>query len=446
MLSEQDTRALTERALGHVTAQDAQVVVASSQLSHLRFAANNVATSGRRDDATVTITVWLDRKQGSASTNELDPDSLKAVVAEAERIASVSLVDQEYVPTVGAQKYDTIPGFVPATANIDLAARAKVVNGAILASEAKGVVSAGFHEALGRSVGFATRNGAFGFYRISEVGLSMTARTPVGDGSGYFSRDHVDVAKLDTNRVANEAIRRALESREPRAVEPGEWTVILEAQAVADLLGGLAFAFNARTADEGRSALSAPGGRTRVGEQLFDVRITMRSDPHHPDLPGAPATQDGLPARPFHLVKDGVVTTLVYSRYWAQQKGKEPTPGPVNRIVEGSGPAASVADMIASTKKGLLVGRFFYIRATDPRAAASTGLTRDGVWYIENGRVQHAVKNLRFNQSMIQMLAPGNIEAIGAPERVSSGEGGTAVLMPALTAKRFQFTSQSDAV
>ncbi|HKO60844.1 MAG TPA: metallopeptidase TldD-related protein, partial [Pyrinomonadaceae bacterium] len=238
------------------------------------------------------------------------------------------------------------------------------------------------------------------------------------------------------------------ESRSPRTLEPGIYTAILEPQAVADLLSGFIFGFDARNADEGRSPFSAPGGKTRVGEQIFDPRINIYSDPWHPQLPGAPAAQGGIPAQRVHLVRNGVLENLIYSRFWAKQKDKQPTPGPVNNIMASATAPATIDEMIKSTNRGLLIGRFWYIRGVDPRTALQTGLTRDGVWYVENGKIQYPVNNFRFNQSLVQLLAPGNVEMIGAPERVGSSEGqGTAsAMLPALKVKQFTFTSQSEAV
>jgi predicted Zn-dependent protease len=446
MLSEKEARAICDTLLGHVSAADAEVAVTSSDESHLRFAANAFATSGRREDVSVGVTVWIDKKKGTASTNEIDAGSLKGVVREAEQIAAVSPVDREYLPTLGPQPYRAVTAYVEATANVPVAARAKAVNDIIAACEKDGVTGAGFHQAEGRALARVTKNGGAVFHRASEIGLSVTARTPDGTGSGYFNRDHFDVARLDTGRIAREAIGKALRSRDPRTVDPGVYTVILEPQAVADLLGFMRFLFDARSADEGRSPLSAPGGKTKLGEKVFDERLNVFTDPWHPEAPASPFAQGGLPAQKFHLVRSGVVETLIYSRFWAQQKGKEPTPGPVNGVIEGSGAPVSLDDMVKDTTRGLLVSRFWYLRPVDQRTALITGLTRDGVWLVEGGKVQHPVRNLRFNQSVLQMLAPGNLDAIGAPERVTGGEGGGAVLMPALKVKEFRFTSQSEAV
>ena len=448
LLTEKDARAICEKLLSYVKADDAAVGVNSEDYGHLRFAANAFTTSGARENTTVGVTVWIDNKRGAASTNEIDDGSLKAAVAQAEQLARISPVDREYVPTLSKQTYKPVNAYAEATSNISVTSRAKTINDVISGCEKAKVVGAGFHQARGSAGASATKNGNFAYERSSLVSLSMTARTPDGTSSGYFLRNHFDVAKLDAERIANEAIRKALESRNPRVLEPGVYPAILEPQAVADLLSFFAFSFDARSAEEGRSPFSAPGGKTKVGEKIFDERINIYSDPWHPELPGSQSAQGGLPAQKVILVRNGVLENLVYSRFWAKQKGKEPTPGPVNNIFESSAPAVSMDEMIRSMDRGLLLGRFWYIRGVEARTALQNGLTRDGIWYIEKGKIQYPVRNFRFNQSLLELLAPGNIDMIGKPERVGSseGQGGNAALLPALKVNKFHFTSQSEAV
>jgi predicted Zn-dependent protease len=445
LLTEKESKAICVKLLGYTKADDAEVNVSTEDFSHLRFAANGFTTNGRRANATAAATVWIDKKRGSAAANDLDDASLKTAVEQAEQLARLSPVDREYLPTLGRQNYKSTAGYVEATANISPSGRAQAIDGIIRACEREGVIGAGFHHATATASAFATRHGNFHYQRSSLVSLSVTARTPDGGSSGFFLRNHFDAAKLDIARIGREAIRKALDSRNPRTLEPGVYPVILEAQAANDLIR---FNFDARSADEGRSPYSAPGGRTRLGEQIFDERLSISSDPWHPELPGSAAAEDGVPAQPIYFVRNGVLENLQYSRYWAREKGKEPTPGPVNTIVENSAPAASVEQMIKDTDRGLLVSRFWYIRGVDPRTALFTGLTRDGVWFIEKGKIAYPVRNFRFNQSILKLLAPGNIEMIGTSERVSGSEaqGRGASLMPALKVKQFQFTSQSEAV
>lgn len=448
LLTEKDAKLLTARILSFVKADDATASVSSDKHSHLRFANNNVLTSGTRVTRGANVTLWIGGKRGSASTNDTDDASLKAMVAEAEKIALTAPVDREYVPTLGRQVYRPTSRYVDATANLSLPARAKSIGEILTEFDKSKVIGAGFHQARAQAGASATKNGNFDFERFTSVSLSVTARMPDGSASGYFLRSHYDISKLDVRRIAREAIRKAREGGNARAIDPGVYTVILEPQAVADLLGNFANTFNARSAEEGRSVYSALGGKTRLGEKIFDERINIYSDPWHPDVPGSHSAQGGLPAEKIYLVRNGVLENLIYNRSWARQKGKEPTPGPVNTILESSAKPATLEEMIRSTKRGILVSRFWYIRGTDARTASSTGLTRDGVWLIEDGKIAYPLKNFRFNQSMTQMLAPGNVEMIGVPERVggSEGGGGGAALLPALKIKAFSFTSQSEAV
>ena len=240
--------------------------------------------------------------------------------------------------------------------------------------------------------------------------------------------------------LPGEAVGKAVRSRQPKDIQPSVYPVILEPQAAADLIGSLTNSFDARTADEGRSAFSAKGGKTRVGETLFDERISVYSDPMHPELPATPSTSEGIPAARLSLVKGGVLEQLTYTRYWAQERKVAPTPGPVNLIMESSQPPVSIDDMIKGMERGLLISRFWYVRLVDPRTIVLTGLTRDGLWWIENGKISRPVGNLRFNQSVLAMLAPGNVHAIGAPQRLSP------LMVPALRLGAFTFTSISDAI
>jgi predicted Zn-dependent protease len=448
LITETEVRLVCGKLLSYVKADDAIVKVGSEMQSHLRFAANTFTTSGYSEDVSVMVTVWIRGRKGSASSNEIEDRSLQGIVDRAEQAAHLSPVDPEYLPTLGPQNYQPSGRFVDATANLSSEVRARTVSEIILTCQKEKVSGAGFHQVTASVSAAASKNGNFVPDRSTLVSMSMTSRTTEGQGSGYFLRNHFDITKLDTDRIARESIQRSLQSRNPRILDPGKYTVVLEPQAVADLLGFVSFMFDARTADEGRSPLSAPGGKTRVGERIFDERVNICSDPWHPELPDRCATREGIAAKKFFLVRGGVVENLTYNRFWAKKKEKEPSPGPINSILESSRTPASQNDMIRDTTKGLLVSRFWYLRSVDPRTALITGLTRDGVWYIENGKVQYPVRNFRFNQSLLQMLAPGNVDMIGSSERVSSSEslGSDSSFLPALKIKEFNFTSQSEAV
>ena len=237
----------------------------------------------------------------------------------------------------------------------------------------------------------------------------------------------------------------------PRAA-PGAYTVILEPEAVADLLVFLTFALNARTADEGRSFLSKPGGGNRLGEKLFADGVTLRSDPFNPRNPGVPWADGGggrrfggrgaggLPSDKTIWIQNGVVRMLAVDRYWAKKTGATPVPLSGGIILEGSDKPLEA--LIAETPRALLVTRFWYIRSVNPQNAMATGLTRDGVWLIENGKVVHPVNNFRFNDSPVNLLK--NLEATSMA--TPAGSEFFALTVPAIRAHDFHFTSKSDAV
>jgi len=253
LLTEKEARTVTDKMLSFVKANDATVSVSSEDASHIRFAENSFLTSGKRENRGANVTVWIEGKRGSSSTNDLDENSLRQAVEQAEQIARLAPVDPEYIPSLGRQTYRPVSGFVEATANISPATRAKAVGSILAESEKSKIIAAGFYQSQAEAAAFATKNGNFGFQRETVVGLSVTGRTSDGTSSGYFARSHFDVNKLDTARIAREAIRRTLDGRNAKALDAGVYTVILEPQAVADLLGFFGGGFDARSAEEGRS-------------------------------------------------------------------------------------------------------------------------------------------------------------------------------------------------
>ncbi|MEO6916299.1 MAG: metallopeptidase TldD-related protein, partial [Chitinophagaceae bacterium] len=279
------------------------------------------------------------------------------------------------------------------------------------------------------------------YNKISDVIFSITTRNAEGTGSGYAARGFNDVKKLDTASATKIAATKANGSVGARAIEPGKYTVILEPVAATYMLENM-FRFDARQADEGRSFLSKPGGGTRLGEKLMDDKVTIYSDPFNTELPSNTWTREGFPQEKITWIDKGVVKNLSYSQFWAQKKGVKPVPGGGNIIMEGG--TASLDELIKSTEKGILVSRLWYIRMVDAQTLLLTGLTRDGTFYIENGKIKFPIKNMRFNESPVIML--NNVEALGKPERSISVESYRSYLIPPMKIKDFTFTSLSDAV
>jgi predicted Zn-dependent protease len=347
-----------------------------------------------------------------------------------------------------------VGGFIDATANLGGTERAAAVKRVIEKAGETGkaagdVFVAGFLEANAGSRALANSRGMFAYHRATDANLSTTVRTPDGTGSGWASAGARNWGAIDPVALGARAAQKAVASRNPTAIEPGMYTVVLEPQAVADLIPLLGGAFNARSADEGRSPFSKRGGGTKIGEKIADERVTIYSDPTDADLLAAPFDGEGLPIQRHVWIENGILKTLNYSRFWAQKQGVQPTgggggggggfgggfPGGLKMV----GGTKSTDELIAGTQRGILVTHFFYIRSLDQRTVMLTGLTRDGTFLIENGKITKSLKNFRWNESPLFMLA--KIEEIGKAEPTAAGQ-----VMPSIRAKDFNFTSLSDAV
>lgn len=435
-LNEQQAREILEKVLRMSRADTCQVNIGGGTGGNIRYARNSVSTAGETENRALAVTSSFGRRTGSATGNEFDDAALERVVRRSEELARLAPENPEWIEPLGPQQYLRTPGWHDATAGITPDFRAQVAADSILPSRNRGCVAAGFLQDGANWNATMNSKGLFGYDRRTFVNFSLTVRTDDEQGSGYVTRDYNDVGRFDSSASAAIAIEKAVASRTTRAIEPGKYTVILEPTAVSDFMGGLVFGFNARNAEEGRSFLSKPGGQTRLGEKLVSEQVTIRTDPMDPEVPSSPAGGDGLPRRPMTFIENGVVKQLIYDRVWAARKGVEPTPQPGNMIMAGGN--GTVEDLVRSTTRGILVTRFWYIRNVDPQTALVTGLTRDGTFYIENGRIQYAIKNFRFNESPIIML--NNIDALGTPVRQSGS------LVPPIRARDFTFSSLSDAV
>jgi predicted Zn-dependent protease len=445
LLSRDDCQALTRKLLGFARADETRVTIQSAARGNTRFAVNQVSTAGDAYDAVVVVRSVFGRRAANAVTNKLDDASLRAVVERAEALARLAPEDPELVPELGPQQYAASAGYAAATAALDAAGRTAAVRAVTEPARAAGLTATGYIETQSGVTAVANSKGLFAYDRQTGASMTTTVRTPDGTGSGWAGAAHSDFAKIDAAALGARAIDKARASRNPVAVEPGRYTVVLEPTAVGNLVQLMAFAMQARAADEGRSFFTKPGGGNKIGMKVIDERVSLTSDPMDPDAPAGAFVGDGLPTRKVTWIDKGVVQNLAYDRYWAQKQGKEAVP--FVGSLRMSGGESTLEQMIASTERGLLVTRLWYIRPVDPRTILYTGLTRDGTFLIERGKVTRAVKNLRWNESPVFML--NNVEAMGRPVRVSASEDGSpgaAIVVPPVKARDFTFTSLSDAV
>ena len=443
LLTTDEAQRLCDKLLALSKADECSINLNGSSTGNIRFARNSVSTAGLVEDIQLVVAVAYGKKQGVATTNDLSDAGLAQVVRQAETLARLAPDNPEFMPAVSKQAYKATSTFSKLTAAVDADFRAQAAAYSIEACRKQGLVAAGFFTDSTGYTTVANSRGVFGHQTATSLDYTCTVRTADGRGSGWVKRSDFDAARFDARAACDVAIEKALRSVEAKAIEPGRYTVILEPAATSDIVGYMLGNFDARQADEGRSFLSRKGGGNRQGEKFFDEQVNVWADPWDKDVGVLPWDGDTLLARErTDVIKAGRVGALDYSLYWASKQGKRPTARHGNMIMGGSD--KTTEQLIADTKKGVLVTRTWYIREVDPQSLLLTGLTRDGTFYIENGKVRYPIKNFRFNESPVTML--NNIEAIGKPVVIAGDEVPFQMLIPPMKVRDFNFTSLSDAV
>jgi predicted Zn-dependent protease len=402
-----------------------------------------MSTSGATTNASLAVQSSFGPKHAVVTTNDLSDESIRRAVEQSERMARLAPDDPEAMPELSPQQYVPVTSWFERTAALTPEDRARAAKVALdLARAAGDLHAAGYLEAGMASSALGNKSGLFAYQQRTRSNYTLTVRSTDGTGSGWAAADHPDWAQVDVRRVAERATEKARLSRNPVAIEPGRYTVILEPQAVGDLVQLVANYAAARTADEGRSPFVKAGGGNKVGEKIADERVTLFSDPADPQLLAQPFDGDGLPLGRQVWIENGVLKQLYYSRFWAKKQGKSATGAPSSLKMAGG--TASLDELVRGTQRGVLVTRLWYLREVDPRTILYTGLTRDGTFLVENGKITKALRNFRFNESPLFML--NNLDALGQPERLAGTEAGGDVVMPALRVRDFNFTSLSEAV
>jgi predicted Zn-dependent protease len=440
--SENDAKTILEKVVKLSKADECTASLDGSIAGNVRYALNNVSTSGIVSNAELDVKVAYGKRSGIATINEFDDASLARVVARAEELARLAPENPEFMPATPKQIYKPTATFAASTAAITPEYRAQVASDSILPCRANKLVAAGFLQDSQSFSAVANSNGNFGYQKSTSLDFTCTVRTDDGLGSGWVARNLADVDQFHAPTEIQIAMDKAQRSSNAKALEPGKYTVILEPAASADLLTYMFSGFDAREADEGRSFMTKKGGGNKLGEKVFDERVTLYTDPWDANAAVLPWDDEGLARTRMPIVTNGVVDYLQYSRYWAKLKGKEAVGEPGNLIMTGGD--KSTMDLVKTTQKGVLVTRTWYIRMVDPQTVLLTGLTRDGTFYIENGEIKYPIKNFRFNESPVIML--NNVEEFGKPVRVQPQEAPIVMMLPPMKLREFTFTSLSDAV
>jgi PmbA protein len=439
-LTRQHAEDIFEKVLKHSTADETEAIVSSTAYSLTRFANNAIHQNVAEEGGLLSVRAVVDKRTARASTNKFDMAAIRQTCEAAIGLARLQPPDPDLLPMPGPQTFRAVQRFHKQTARLTPQTRAQTVRRVIARAEKYGLTAAGVFSSGAFAAGLFNSRGLGAFHEetISEFSVTMLDES----SSGWAKKTSPDCRELEPEALAERAARKALESREPREIAPGKYTVILEPAAVLDLLGYLFSDFGGLAVHEKRSCLTG-----RVGQRLFGANINVRDDVYHPLQAGAPFDGEGVPRQQVTLVEQGVVKRVVYARQTAHKVGAEPTghglplpnefgEAPMNIVMEGG--ESSLGDMVRSTEQGLLVTRLWYIREVDPYQKILTGMTRDGTFWIEDGTVQHGVKNLRFNQSVIEML--GQVEMMSPPER-TAGEESFEMVVPAMKVREFSFSS-----
>ena len=442
LLSRTECQEIFDRALRAARSQgadDIEVMLGVSDSALTRFANNAIHQNVAELRRFLSVRTVVDHRTARASTNRFDDASIREAVEQSLALTRSSAPDAELAPMAEPGALIEVNRFCAATARSTPQERGEWVARAIGVVESARQTAAGIYSTGQSAEAILNSRGVFGYYAETQAQFSITAMA--GDSSGWAKASAPDCGEIDPVALARRASEKAAVSQSPRELAPGRYTVIMEPAAVLDLVGQMFFDFSATAIRDQRSFLTG-----RIGERLFGEGIHITDDVYHALQSGPPFDGEGVPRRRLALVEGGVPREVACSRQEALRDSREPTghgfplpnevgEAPMNIVIQGGG--ESVERMIASTPRGILVTRLWYIREVDPYEKIMTGMTRDGTFLIEDGRLVGGIRNFRFNQSLIELLR--NVEAMSAPER-ASGEESFDMVAPAMKVRDFHFS------
>ena len=438
-LTEDRARSLIDSVIQQSEAEGVFVSLKSNESSLSRFSENQISQNISKNRFELKITSYFGKSSATASTTELDPEAITATIRRAEDLAKFAPEDPEWVGLLPPQTYENrSPAFDRATASLSPLATGEIIQKVCNLCRDRGVEGAG---TLSSNAGIEAIGNSLGLSAISkETGADFSFTAKIENGSSWSDRSASAISELPIETITEKVIDRAILSRNPKEIKPGIYPVIFEAVAFAELLSWVIFNLDARSADEGRSFMSRTDDdgniSNKIGEHLFSPLVNLQRNPGHPLLQKKTFFDDGLSNGYLEVVKDGIPQTLAYSRYWGQEKGKKPTGSMFPIVMTGS--RNSTSDLIAKTERGILVSRSWYVRYVNPRTLEVTGMTRDGTFWIEDGKIAYPIKNMRFNQCLPEILR--DVEDISSVQRFGSN------VVPGAKVKAFNFSSITDSV
>jgi PmbA protein len=464
MLTNDQAAGIFSRIKKYSTAEEVEALFYGGRSALTRFANNTIHQNVAEENYGVSVRTVFGGRTARATTNRFDDQSLRDVVKASEDLARVQEPDPDLLPMpstddgpVGVRSGQApVTPPLPSrhfseTAAVTPEHRAEGVGKIVSIAQRHKLTTAGIFSSSESIEGILNSRGLSNWHTQTSAEISITMLAP--DSSGWQKSNSPNVANLNPQALAEIAAKKAAESAAPREISPGKYTVILEPSAVLDMVGFMFFDFGGLALLDQRSFLN-----NRIGTNLFGENISIWDDVAHPLQSGPTFDGEGLRRQKIQLVEKGVAKRMVYARASAKKMREseyankvgtiEPTghgfpipnemgEGPMNIVFEPSRDPKSVDQMIASAERGILVTRLWYIREVDPYEKILTGMTRDGTFLVENGKVVCGVRNFRFNQSLIEMLS--KVEQMSTPVR-TSGEESFDMVVPAMKVRDFNFT------
>ncbi len=443
MLGQQRAEQLLKQVLSRSQADATEAMIMAEDSYLTRFANNIIHQNVAEADITVTVRAVVGKRVGTASTNDLSEQGLSAVAARALAHARQQHEDPDFPGLPEPQLVEPVSAFDEGTANFSPEARAKGVGAVCKLAAERGLNAFGAFQTTGSEIAVANSRGVLLYHPYSSADLQTVVAGD--DGAGWAQASSVRAHEVNAEMVGREAVEKALRAHHPRAIEPGTYTVVVDSYVTEDLINWLNFGgMSAQAVQEGRSWMN-----DRIGKAELSPLVTIWDDARDPSGLPMPFDFEGVPRQRVQIVNKGVIYGPVYDRKTAHKEGRESTghaippgmlfaSGPLARNLFMANGNSSVDEMIRSTERGLYITRFHYTRLVHPRDCVITGMTRDGLYMIEDGALTYPVKNLRFTQSYVQAMA--DVQVVGRDLRTLIAPFGGTVRVPALKIARFNFT------
>jgi PmbA protein len=439
LLSEAELRRIAEKIFKFSDADETEVEIGAVSDALTRFANNTIHQNVAEQVLNVSVRTVLDGRTARATTNKTDDESLRRVVATSKTLALSHPRDPDLLPMPGPQIYGKVSRYFENTAYATPADRARAVARVAEMAEKNKQTAAGIFSTGVTQSAVANTRGLFASHRQTRAEFSITILEP--DSSGWAKANSPDLSGIDPIALALSASEKSAASRRPTEAAPGRWAVILEPSAVLDLVGFLFYDFAGTAIADQRSCFNK-----RMGKKILGDNITLVDDVFHPLQSGAPYDGEGMPGQKILLIDKGVPKNLVYSRATAKKMKAKPTghcfslpndmgEAPMNLVFGGGD--SSVDEMVRSTDRGILVTRVWYIRDVDPYEKVLTGMTRDGTFLVQDGKIAGGIRNFRFNQGILEMLS--NVEMLGPSVR-AAGEESFEMVVPPMKVHNFNFS------